>query len=106
MKNIIIKNKTSINLNQSVEGEKIETKIERIIVNKEPIDEEAPLIWQERSSGIDPACDIRTDRFDIAIDAMEAVNKSKIAQRENNKQSTEVESIQGTDNKQVEEPSK
>lgn len=72
---------TSIQTKPSLEGETIETKVQRILSTKEPITDGAPIIYMERSEGIDPDSDIRTDRFDIAIDAMDVVSKSKIAKR-------------------------
>lgn len=77
-----IKNNTTLEVNDSVEGETIETKIERIVENNEPISDGAPLIWTDRKDGVLPAYDIRTDRFDLAIDAMNAVSKTHIAKRE------------------------
>ena len=74
-----IKNKTSIRVNESYLGEPIETKIERVTTNKEPITDEAPIIFTERKMGVMPGYDIRTDRFEVAIDAMHKVNKSRIA---------------------------
>ena len=65
------------------EGERIEQKILRITVNKEPITDGAPLIYTERKDGVEPGYDIRTDRFEIAVDAMDKVTKSVRAKREN-----------------------
>lgn len=81
-KNIITT--TTLVVNKSYEGETIEQKINRIVNNKEPIKDGAPIIYTERKDGINPAYDIRTDRFEIAVDAMDKVSKSKIATRENN----------------------
>lgn len=61
------------------EGESIEEKVRRIVENKEPIKDGAPLIYTEKKDGVIPAYDVRTDRFDLAIMAMDAVNKAKIA---------------------------
>ena len=74
--------KTGFNVNKSVEGETIEQKIERITTNKEPIKDGAPLIYTERSKGVDPAHDIRTDRFEIALEAMNHIQASNQAARE------------------------
>ena len=75
---------------QTKEGEYIEEKVRRITENNEPIEDGAPIIYTERKDGVNPAYNIRTDRWEIAQDAMEQVgnNKSKIiamkiAQREN-----------------------
>lgn len=82
MKKRVHYKKTSITLNQSVEGETIEQKIERIVNNKEPLKDGAPLIYTERKEGIRPSTNIRTDRFEIAIDGMDKVSKSFQARRE------------------------
>lgn len=74
--------KTSLNINNSYEGESIEEKISRIVNNKEPITDGAPLIYQEREDGVQAQYDIRTDRFEIAIDAMDKVTGSHQAKRE------------------------
>jgi hypothetical protein len=74
--------KTGINLNQSIEGETIEQKVRRIVSNKEPIKDGAPLIYTERKDGVQAGYNIRTDRFEVAVDAMDKVTKAKVAQRE------------------------
>lgn len=73
---------TSIRLNQSSEGESIEQKMERILQNGEGIEDGAPIIYTERKDGVSPEHDIRTDRFDVAIDAMDAVAGAHISKRE------------------------
>ena len=105
-----IKKRESFKVNDSTEGETIEMKIERVLNNGEPIEDTAPIIWTERKEGVRPEYDIRTDRFDIAIDAMDKVSKSRVAKREarhekreaakkakNDGISTGVETTQGTD---------
>lgn len=77
-----IKN-TSLKVNTSYEGETIEQKINRIVNNKEPISDGAPQIFTERKDGVRPEFDIRTDRFELAVEAMDKVSKSKLAKREN-----------------------
>lgn len=73
---------TALKVNDSVEGETIEQKIERITTQNEPITDGAPLIYTERKEGVVAGYDIRTDRFDVAIEAMTAAQKSAIAKRE------------------------
>nr|DAQ38322.1 MAG TPA: hypothetical protein [Microviridae sp.] len=60
-----------------VEGERIELKIDRMTQNNEPIGENAPLIYTARKDGVIAAYDIRTDKWDIALDAMEKVNRTR-----------------------------
>lgn len=74
--------RTSLKVNTTYEGETIEQKIHRIFNNKEPIKDGAPLIYTERKDGVRPEHDIRTDRFEVAVEAMDHVNKSKLAKRE------------------------
>ena len=80
--NTNVKKNTDLIMNTSVEGETIEMKIERITVNREPITDGAPLIYTERKDGVLAGYDIRTDRFEVAIEAMDKVSKSNQAKRE------------------------
>lgn len=59
------------------EGESIETKVRRILENNEPITDGAPIIYTNRDDGVIPAYNIRTDKWDIAQTAMEAIHTSK-----------------------------
>jgi hypothetical protein len=96
--------KTDISLNQSTEGESIEQKIERVTQNKEPIKDGAPLVYTDRKDGVLAGYNIRTDRFDVAIDAMDVVQKSINAKREHKanlkvvKDDGGAEPTQGTNN--------
>lgn len=60
-------------------GESIETKVRRITENNEPITDGAPIIYTNRDDGVLPAYNIRTDRWDIAQQAMDAVNQANLA---------------------------
>lgn len=83
MKKINInKYKGKLEVNQCVEGETLETKIERILNNNEPITDSAPQIYTDRKDGVLPEYNIRTDRFEIAIEAMDKVNKTYRAKRQ------------------------
>ena len=83
---------------ETFEGESIEEKVERVTLNNEPISDGAPLIYKERKEGISAGANIKTDRFEIAIEAMDKVSKSKVAKRESVEieNSSEDESIQAT----------
>ena len=65
------------------EGECIETKVRRITENNEPITDGAPIIYTNREDGVLPAYNIRTDRWDVAQAAMEAVNQANLAKSKN-----------------------
>ena len=60
-----------------VEGERLELKIDRMTQNNEPIGDSAPLIYTPRKDGVIAAYDIRTDKWDIALNAMEKVNLTR-----------------------------
>ncbi len=68
---------------EKVEGETIEQKMERVLENKEPITDGAPEIFTEKKNGVGAAYNIRTDRWEIACEAMDKVSGSIQAKREN-----------------------
>lgn len=73
--------KSTIVVNESQEGETIEMKIERITVNKEPIKDGAPITYTERREGVKPEFNIKTDRFEMAIEAADKIKKTTTARR-------------------------
>lgn len=73
--------KTKILVNEAYEGVTIEVKVNNIVNNKEPIKDNSPIMYTERADGIPPGTDIRTDRWDIALDAMTTVSKATRAKR-------------------------
>lgn len=73
---------STIKINSSAQGETIETKVERMVENKEKIAGEAPLIYTLRKHGVVESTDIRTDRWQIAQEASEKATKQKLAKRE------------------------
>jgi hypothetical protein len=75
---------------EKLEGEPIELKIERIVSNKEPISDGAPSIFTERKDGVISAYNIRTDRFEIAAEAMDKVAGSIQAKRDNKGKAAKV----------------
>jgi len=74
---------STLTINSSVEGETIEQKMERIVNNKEPIKDGAPLVFTERKEGVRASTNIRTDRFEVAIEATTKIAGSYQARREN-----------------------
>ncbi len=76
---------TSIKKNTAVENEPLERKIERMENNGEPLQsnsEAAQMIYTDRADGVQAAYDIRSDRFEIAVEATDALQKSNIARRD------------------------
>lgn len=72
--------KTNYEFNQ---GESIEEKVKRITENNEPITDGAPIIYTNRDDGVLPAYNIRTDRWEVAQQAMDAVNQANLAKSKN-----------------------
>lgn len=74
--------KTTLKVRNVYEGETIEMKMNRIINNKEPITEPGVITtYTDRKDGVRPELNIRTDRWELAIDAMDKVNADKLAKR-------------------------
>lgn len=82
--------KTTLRVRNVMDGETIETKVNRIVNNKEPIKDGAPLIYTDRKEGVKAEMNIRTDRWELAIDAMDKVNADKIAKRLERQQAKEL----------------
>lgn len=72
---------TSLKINTSEQGETIEQKVQRITNNKEPITDGAPAIYTDRKDGVKPEYNIKTDRFEIAIDTIDKAAKTHITKR-------------------------
>lgn len=86
-----LKKKSCLQSVKKVEGEPIEWKIERITSNNEPITDGAPEIFTDRADGVQAAYNIRTDRFEVAAEAMDLVERSVAAKREGRALKTENE---------------
>lgn len=56
-----------------------------------------PTIYTEKKDGVQPEFDIRTDRFEVAIDAMDKINQSTANQIAKNKGETEAVKDFGTE---------
>lgn len=76
MKKVVINYRSKLETTL-VEGERLELKIDRMTQNNEPIGDSAPLIYTPRKDGVIAAYDIRTDKWDIALNAMEKVNQTR-----------------------------
>ena len=79
MKTVRIKDKHNMVSVETYQGECIEKKVQRIMNENEPIEDGAPIIFQERGDGVKPEFNIRTDRWEIAIDAMDKVSAEELS---------------------------
>lgn len=84
-----------------IEGETIEDKVERIMNNGEPITDNAPIIFTERKDGVGAMYDIRTDRFDLALDATTKIEQSLRAKRDEYMKQKEQSKEKGGENETV-----
>lgn len=87
-----------LTVNNAVQGEPIELKIERMLNGKEPIRDGSPLLFTERKEGVRASTNIRTDRWLIAVEGADKIAKSYQAKREERQKpkSAETETTQGT----------
>ena len=76
--------------NEYPEGENILTKIRRILDENEPLTDGAPIIYTPKADGVKPEYDIRTDKWQIAIDAMDRVNAYKLSEYTKNGRNPEM----------------
>lgn len=72
------------------EGENILTKVRRILDENEPLTDGAPLVYTPKEDGVKPEYDIRTDKWQIAINAMDRVNAYKLSDYTKNGQNPEI----------------
>lgn len=62
--------------NKGVEGETIESRIKRMVSNGEPIGDAAPMRYTERKDGVLAESDVRTDKFDVALENMDKITET------------------------------
>ena len=89
------------NPNLTYEAEPREVKLRKIISGEASNMEDGvfPTIYTEKKDGVRPEYDIRTDRFEVAIDAMDKINQSTANQIAKNKGETESVKDCGTEGK-------
>ena len=85
--------------NLTYQAEPREVKLRKIISGESSNMEDGvfPRIYTEKKDGVLPEYDIRTDRFEVAIDAIDKINKSAASQIAKNKGETEAVKDFGTE---------
>lgn len=83
------------------QAEPREVKLRKIISGESNNMEDGvfPTIYTEKKDGVQPEYDIRTDRFEVAIDAIDKINQSVANQIAKNKGETEAIKDFGTETK-------
>ena len=61
------------------QGQSIEDRCRKLIETGEPIKDTSPLIYTPKEKGVMPQYDVRADKWEIAQNAMDRVNKERIA---------------------------
>lgn len=89
------------NPNLTYEAEPREVKLRKIISGETSNMEDGvfPTIYTEKKDGVQPEYDIRTDRFEVAIDAIDKINQSMANQIAKSKGQTEAQEDSGTETK-------
>lgn len=87
--------------NLTYQAEPREVKLRKIIGGEANNMEDGvfPTIYTEKKDGVKPEFDIRTDRFEVAIDAIDKINQSAANQIAKNKGETEAAKNFGTGEK-------
>nr|DAN09344.1 MAG TPA: hypothetical protein [Microviridae sp.] len=87
--------------NLAYQAEPREVKLRKIINGESSNMEDGvfPTIYTEKKDGVQPEYDIRTDRFEVAIDAIDKINQSVANQVAKNKGETEAVKDFGTEGK-------
>lgn len=85
--------------NLTYQAEPREVKLRKIISGESSNMEDGvfPTIYTEKKDGVKPEFDIRTDRFEVAIDAIDKINQSVGNQVAKNKGETEAVKEFGTE---------
>lgn len=67
-------------VNNSYEAESMMEQLRRIMENNDPIEDVAPIIYTDKKNGVMKEYDIRTDRFDVALDAIGKMREAELAE--------------------------
>lgn len=101
MKTAINRKGWIIDPNLTYQAEPREVKLRKIISGESSNMEDGvfPTIYTEKKDGVQPEFDIRTDRFEVAIDAIDKINQSTANEIAKNKGETEAIKDFGTEGK-------
>lgn len=85
--------------NLTYQAEPREVKLRKIISGEANNMEDGvfPIIYTEKKDGVQPEFDIRTDRFEVAIDAIDKINQSAASQIAKSRGETEALKDFGTE---------
>lgn len=83
--------KGTLRVNNTYEAEPREDILRKVMAGETQDIENGvfPIIYTEKSNGIMPEYDIRTDRFEVALDAMDKVSQANLSEYTKSKQNNE-----------------
>lgn len=70
---------TQLKRTTTEEGVSIEQRMRKAIESGEKITDTAEIVYTEKKDGVLPQYDVRTDKWEIAMQAMDAATKSDVA---------------------------
>lgn len=82
---------------EDYQGQSIEDRCKKLVETGEPIKDTSPLIYTPKEKGVMPQYDVRADKWEIAQEAMDRVNKERIAkgQQPKNEEKKKEDTTQG-----------
>lgn len=83
--------KPLIKVNNSYEAVSIERKIEKAETTNEPIEAVSPMLYTDEKDGVLSGTDIRTDKWDIALNAMDKITMTNITKNQETLKPVETE---------------
>lgn len=71
--------KSQIQQHHQIDRESLEMKLVRVLNNNEPITDSSPELYTDRDEGVQSSFNPRTDKWEIACEAMDKVTQQKTA---------------------------
>lgn len=91
-------------INENEKGETLIKKIQRILDENEPLTDGAPLIYTPKQAGVRDDCNIRTDKWTLAMNAMDRVNNYKLNEYLKRGEAEETKTVEGQTEEKTTEP--
>lgn len=102
MRRVTVHETRLLKINNSYEGKSIEKQLQAMMAGEAIETKGKSMIYTEKKEGVLPETDIRSDRFKLAQDAVDYVNKTNIAKRDElNKKEQEGKKEGGVEGKQA-----
>lgn len=73
--------RSGLKTTEHFEGESLESKVRRVTSSGEPIEAISPMLYTERKEGVRADTNIRTDKWDVALNAMDSIAQGRRQKR-------------------------